>query len=119
MEQINQLFRRYWDSAINSNKQKKKAVAGYDRLEDVINLYPAFYSTEQRTLSVKNGNTESIITFTPRQFRALTILHEFAHALELLDRDDDAKDRTGTVSEENNRRIFEKCGKVLAALAAD
>ncbi|HWN11915.1 MAG TPA: hypothetical protein VNO50_21990 [Pyrinomonadaceae bacterium] len=55
---------------------------------------------------------EIFTSLTPRQFRALTILHEFAHALGLIPKDADNR----TQREKNDQTIYEKCGKNLDRL---
>ncbi|HLA12819.1 MAG TPA: hypothetical protein VJ023_19690 [Pyrinomonadaceae bacterium] len=64
---------------------------------------------------VNNRNLETTTNLTPRQYRALTILHEFAHALGIIPRDGPAADPSGTQSERNNQTIYEKCGAIIEA----
>jgi hypothetical protein len=48
--------------------------------------------------------------YTPRQFRALTVLHELAHALGLIPKDGRGADRTGKQSGINDATIDKQCG---------
>ena len=71
---------------------------------------------------VNNRNLEISTNLTARQYRALTILHEFAHALgliPLIPGDSPQADPSGTQSERNNQTIYQKCGAILDALPLD
>lgn len=59
---------------------------------------------------------ETETNLTPRQYRALIILHGLAHALGIIPKDAPNADPTGEQSLKNNTTIFEKCGKQLDAL---
>jgi len=87
-----------------------------------LNLYAPFFADDGTTesgmlagyhWSPERGRYEELFTsLTPRQYRALTILHEFAHALGLIPSDKNSKDQ----SQKNDDKIFEKCGAILDKL---
>jgi hypothetical protein len=90
-----------------------------------LKLYPPFFADDGTTQAgmlagynwnpARNRYEELFTSLTPRQYRALTVLHEFAHALGLIPSDKDSKDQ----SQKNDAKIFEKCGSILDALPAN
>jgi hypothetical protein len=117
--EVSKIFANFWSTAkydptlphiagtTNSNK-------GMDARLQVGNAFFSDGKPVYHWSAVNNRNLEITTNLTPRQYRALTILHEFAHALGLL-RPDGGKDLSGTQSEENNRIIYEKCGAIIEA----
>ena len=108
----------YYDSSLAANTVAGTIGSGGGR-NSTITIGPNFTSdtrgfaydpTAGRLMHLEYG-------LTPRQTRALTILHEFAHALGLIP--SDAKDPTGKLSEQNSDTINEKCGLGLQNLPAD
>jgi hypothetical protein len=86
-----------------------------------ITLTPFFFSNDSSRVGYYFNPTEKRYEhreygLTPRQFRALTILHELAHALGLIPKDRLSVDRTGTQSDQNDDTINEKCGIGLGNL---
>lgn len=65
---------------------------------------------------VNNMYLTTLTNLSPRQSRAATILHEFAHALGIIPRDNSAIDPTGEQSKKNDVTIYEKCGHILDVL---
>lgn len=63
-----------------------------------------------------NDGGAQMINLTRRQNRALTILHEFAHALGIIPRDAPRVDPTGQQSFANTQTLYEKCGGAIEAL---
>jgi hypothetical protein len=63
--------------------------------------------------STSNRYEELFTGLYPRQYRALTMLHEFAHALGIIPSDRATIDKSGTQSAANDALINEKCGKGL------
>jgi hypothetical protein len=81
-----------------------------------LRLYAPFFADDDTTADGKavgyawspaRGRYEEVFTgLTPRQYRGLIILHEFAHALGVIPSDkDDPKQ-----SDKNDETIFDKCG---------
>ena len=80
-----------------------------------------FFSDTSDRLGYYYNNTEKRYEhreygLTPRQFRALTVLHELAHALDIIPKDRSSADKTGKRSDENDDTINDKCGLGLGNL---
>ena len=91
----------------------------------IIKLRPPFFANDDSGYGQQAGYSwnptsnryEELYTdLVPRQYRALTILHEFAHALNLIPDDSLRADPTGQQSQKNDAIIDEKCGKGLNRL---
>jgi hypothetical protein len=92
----------------------------------VITLYSPFFADDGNTragvaagyhFNPSTGRAEELFTgLYPRQYRALTVLHEFAHALGIIPPDRATVDGSGRTSQANDALMFDKCGKGLSKL---
>lgn len=124
LAEVTKIFSNFW-STVESDPSAK-AIAGTRNSGEGMGargtLYAPFFADDDTTAagrsagymwSPSRGRYEELFTsLTPRQFRALTILHEFAHALGLIPKDRDSRQQ----SEKNDQTIYEKCGKGLDRL---
>ncbi len=121
LEEVTKIFKNFWERATYA--PELGAIAGTRNsgqgMAATIRLGNAFFAdddkTEETGLSWSqeyNIYVTTLTNLTPRQNRALTILHEFAHALGLIpkDRDDPGQ------STKNDAIIYEKCGYILDSL---
>jgi hypothetical protein len=127
LAEVSQLFRNFWNT-VQSNPFSAPSIAGTvnsgQGMDARLKLYAPFFAddgtSEAGMLAGYNwnqerGRYEELFTdLTPRQFRALTILHEFAHALGLIPSDKDSKEQ----SQRNTETVFNKCRGMLERLAA-
>ena len=90
-----------------------------------LKLYAPFFADDGSTQAgqmagyheTPDGRWEELHTsLSPRQYRALVLLHEFAHALGLIPSDKNDKRVMDSQSQRNDATIYEKCGKFLASL---
>jgi hypothetical protein len=93
--------------------------------EAVIRVRPPFFANDDTGYGpqvgyhwapARNRYEELFTSLAPSQYWALTILHEFAHALSLISDDRRSADPTGEQSTKNDSIIDEKCGKGLERL---
>ena len=122
LQQVSEIFRNYWQTARDNPGLADIAGNSGEGMDARVQLGNPFYSEGPPVYSwspVNNRNLEIITNLTPRQYRALTILHEFAHALGLLPHDNRQADPTQTQSDKNNQTIYQKCGAILDALPLD
>jgi len=120
-EEVNAIFKNFWNSATYdprlsdpaSTKNSNQGMAASMRVG------PSFFINKEPVYDwspVNNMYLERDTNLTPRQYRALLILHELAHALGIIPRDRPNFDSTGQQSLKNTQTIFEKCGSQLDAL---
>lgn len=131
LEEVSKIFSNFWNTA-QSNPYSAPSIAGTVNSGQGMNARVTFYApffantgeTQAGMLAGYNweparGRYEELFTsLTPRQYRALTVLHEFAHALGLIPSDKNDKRAMGSQSQRNNEIIDDKCGKFLASLPA-
>ena len=122
LEEVSKIFKSFWQSAVYD--PSLAAMAGTKNsgqgMAATLRLGSAFFldqdnGTQGTGLSwspVNNIYLTTLTNLTPRQNRALTILHEFAHALDLIPRDRDDPRQ----SIKNDAIIYEKCGHILDSL---
>jgi YD repeat-containing protein len=122
LAEVTKLFQNFWNTA-ESFPDSSKAVAGTlnsgKDMDARLNLYAPFFADDDITAAgraagyiwspARERYEELFTSLTPRQYRALTILHEFAHALGLIPSDKNSRDQ----SQKNDDTIFEKCGTIL------
>jgi RHS repeat-associated protein len=120
LEEVSKVFRHFRDTAVFN--PKFPSIAGTTNsgqgISATLELGPAFFSDGPPVYqwsAVNKRNLEITTNLTPRQYRALTILHELAHALGLIPSDNIAVDPTGEQSEKNNQTIYAKCGAIIEA----
>jgi YD repeat-containing protein len=131
LEEVSRIFKNFWETAqINANAAF--SIAGTRNSGQGMGARVTFYApffadtgeTESGMLagynwSPERGRYEELFTgLTPRQYRALGVLHEFAHALGLILSDKDDKRTMNAQSQKNDQIIYEKCGAFLERLAA-
>jgi RHS repeat-associated protein len=127
LEEVSKLFSNFWKTA-QMNPSAAPSIAGTTNSGQGMNARVTFYApffantgeTEAGKLAGYNweparGRYEELFTsLTPRQYRGLTVLHEFAHALGLIPSDKNG----GSQSQTNDQTIYDKCGKFLSSLPA-
>lgn len=127
LEEVNEIFKNFWNT-LNSDSSSMRAIAGTINsgkgMEARLNLYAPFFADDDTTEAGKlAGYTfhptrkryeELFTSLTPRQYRALVVLHELAHALGLVKSDKDS----AAQSQKNDEIIFERCGDILEIVAA-
>lgn len=124
LQQVTDIFKHYWQTATDNPELAdlagtKNSGQGMDATVELGNPFYSEGPPVYQWSPVNNRYLEQTTNLTPRQYRALTILHEFAHALGLIPRDGPKADPTGTQSEKNNQTIYQKCGAFLDALPLD
>ena len=122
--EVAKIFKNFWDTAKSDSAAKAVASTSAPRqgMASRLTLYPPFFAQDGTTQAgmiagyvlspERNRYEEQFTGLTPRQYRALTVLHEFAHALGLIKDDNDGSDQ----SHQNDKLILEKCGAILKAL---
>ena len=124
LDEVSKIFQNFWKTA--ETDPTAKAIAGTSNsgqgMAARLTLYAPFFAddgtTEAGMLAGYNWSPERrryeelFTSLTPRQYRALTVLHEFAHALGLIPSDKNSKDQ----SQKNDATIFDKCGAILDTL---
>jgi hypothetical protein len=124
---VSKVFQNFWKTA--ESDPSAKAIAGTSNsgkgMDARLTLYAPFFADDGTTEAgmlagynwspSRNRYEELFTSLTPRQYRALTVLHELAHALGLIPSDKDSRDQ----SQKNDAKIFEKCGSILDALPAN
>jgi hypothetical protein len=127
LQQVTEIFRAFWNT-VNSNPSSAHAIAGTvnsgQEMSARLNLHAPFFAEDDTTEAGKLAGyswapsrkryEELFTSLTPRQYRAMVILHEFAHALGLIPSDKDLKNQ----SQKNDEIIFEHCGDALNRLPA-
>lgn len=131
LAEVSKIFKNLWDT-VTANPYSAPSIAGTvnsgQGMDARLNLYAPFFADTGETQAgmlagyhwePARGRYEELFTsLTPRQYRALTILHEFAHALGLIPSDKNDKRAMDSQSQKNDELIYEKCGKFLASLPA-
>jgi YD repeat-containing protein len=131
LEEISKIFANFWHTA-QSNPYSAPSIAGTinsgQGMNARLHLYAPFFANTGETQAgklagynwepLRNRYEELYSSLTPRQYRALVILHEFAHALGLIPSDKDDKRANGSQSQKNDEKIYEKCGDFLSRLPA-
>jgi RHS repeat-associated protein len=125
LAEMTAIFQNFWNTA-TADPSSMAGIAGTTNSGQGMNarlrLYAPFFADDDSTAAGKaagyawspaRGRYEEVFTsLTPSQYRALVILHEFAHALGVIPSDkDDPKQ-----SQKNDETIFDKCGAILGAL---
>jgi len=124
LAEMTAIFQNFWNTA-ESDPSSMAGIAGTTNSGQGMNarlrLYAPFFADDDTTAAGKaagyawspaRGRYEEVFTgLTPRQYRGLIILHEFAHALGVIPSDKDPKQ-----SEKNDETIFDKCGAILGGL---
>lgn len=127
LAEVSKILLNFWKTA--EPDPSAKAIAGTSNsgqgMAARLTLYAPFFANDGTTEAgmlagynwspTRSRYEELFTSLTPRQYRALTVLHEFAHALGLIPSDKDSKDQ----SQKNDAKIFEKCGSILDALPAN
>jgi len=125
IEEVSKIFQNFKKTA-TIEASSANPIAGTTNsgtgMDARVTLYAPFFADDGETEAgmlagykfepVRGRYEELFTSLTPRQYRALTILHEFAHALGLIPSDKASKDQ----SQANNDKIYEKCGAILDKL---
>jgi YD repeat-containing protein len=126
LKEVQEIFKNFWQSA--AHDANEQGLAGTTNsgggMAAYVKLGNAFFldeddgtrGTDLSWSPVNKIYTTNAFSLTPRQNRALTILHEFAHALGLIPRDNIKVDPTGAQSKKNDATIYNKCGHILDSL---
>jgi hypothetical protein len=125
LEEVSAIFSSFWKSAVHSPSLPATASTanGGQGMAATLKLGNAFFADDNTTpgtdLSFSHANDMYLTNayqLTPRQNRAMTILHEFAHALGLIPSDNPTVDPSGAQSLRNDATIYEKCKDILNSL---
>lgn len=125
LEEVSAIFSSFWKSAFHDERAAATASTANSGhgLAATLRLGNAFFADDNSVpgtgLSFSFANNmylSDAYQLTPRQNRALTILHEFAHALGLIPSDNPTVDPSGKQSAKNDAAIYEKCKNILNSL---
>jgi RHS repeat-associated protein len=126
LNEVREILGKFGRTAAYDSKLEARAVtANSGQGSDArITLSAHFFSNDSSRMGYYYNSTAGRYEhmdygLTPRQFRALTILHELAHALGIIPRDGRAFDPTGKQSEKNDDTINDKCGTGLGKLPSN
>ena len=123
-EEVNAIFKNFWNSVTYDPRLSDPASTRNSNqgMAASVRVGPSFFINKEPVYDwshVNNMYLEIETQLTPRQYRALIILHEFAHALGRIPRDGPAFDKTGQQSLKNTQTMFEKCRRQLEGLPLD
>jgi RHS repeat-associated protein len=125
LDEVRDILRELRETTTIDNTPRYTGIAGTSGQGRAarITLYQPFFANDGTTRqgvdagyhwNPSSGRYEELFTgLTPRQYRALIVLHEFAHALGLIPQDRPSVDPTGKTSQANDALIDDKCGKGL------
>ncbi len=124
-KEVEAIFSSFWKSAFHDERVAATAATANSGqgIAATLRLGNAFFADDNSVpgtgLSFSFANNmylSDAYQLTPRQNRALTILHEFAHALGLIPSDNSKVDPSGTQSAKNDATIYEKCKNIINSL---
>jgi len=125
LEEVSAIFANFWKNAFHDpNLPATASTANSGQgMGASVRFGNAFFADDDTTpgtdLSWSFANNIYLTNanqLSPRQNRALTVLHEFAHALGLLPSDNPTVDPSGKQSTANDATIYKNCGYILDRL---
>jgi len=127
LEEISKILKNFWNTAsVAPNDQHAILGTRGEGMDARVTAYAPFFAQNGETVAGKLAGydwsqvnqmyLERFTNLSPRQYRALGILHEFAHALGLIPHDGNDTRGVGSQSQKNDQTIYQKCGKFLDSL---